>query len=252
MVSTWVLASVGLAAEPELRGTAADLQKFLRPEPRTVTLIGHAKQTVQSDVGHVAIIVRTQAKDMTSAISANGQRRAAIAQALQSQGIDAKAIRAEKFSSSPQFGWFGKNPSSYEIVNRLTVDIVDERQLTTATAVGQPPEVTIGTITFEYSKQKDLEESARRAAFDDALGKKSFYEQRLGAVLRPVSFNYSDFSARGNPGSMMLEEVMVTASRKGGDSYAPELTIPSFDEKEYEVSVNVTFAVEAPTAGAAR
>ena len=246
VTATLALATATLAAaEPELRGTPADLQKYLHPEPRTVVLTGHARQTVQSDIGHVSIVVRTTAKDLAAAIVANGQRRAAIAQSLQSQGIDAKAIRAEKFSSSPQFGWFGRTPNSYEIVNRLTVNVADEKQLTAVAGVAQPPDVTVGIVRFEYSKQGELEETVRHAAFDDALAKKSFYEQRLGATLKPTSFTFSDFSARGVPGAQ-LEEVIVTSNRKGGDNYAPESEIPSFDEKEYEVTVTVIFTVETP------
>jgi len=244
-----VFATVGVqAAEPELKGTPTELRQFLRMGYREVVLVGHAKQTVQADVGHVSVVVHTQAKDLTSAIAANSQRRETLAQSLQSQGIDAKAIRAQKFSSSPQYGWFGKTPTSFEVTNRLTADVGDERQLMILTAAAtNPPDLTIGAIAFEYSKQRDLEEQVRRAAFDDALAKKGFYEQRLGATLRTVGFRYSDASAFGTTGGEM-DEIVLTGSRRvmldrppPADNYA---AVPSFDEKEYEVSVFVTFAVE--------
>ena len=63
------------SADPELKGTPSELQKFLRTASHSVTLEGHAKQTVQADVGHVIVVVRTQGKDLTGAIVANGQRR---------------------------------------------------------------------------------------------------------------------------------------------------------------------------------
>jgi uncharacterized protein YggE len=247
-----ILATVGVeAAEPELKGTPAELRQFLRTGNREIVLVGHAKQTVQADVGHVSVVVHTQGKDLTSAIAANAQRRETLAQSLQSQGIDAKKIRAQKFSSSPQYGWFGKTPSSFEATNRLIVDVADERELMIVTAAAaNPPDLTIGVIAFEYSKQRDLEEQVRREAFDDALAKKGFYEQRLGATLRPVGFRFSDASARGTEGGE-LDEVVVTGSRSvmgiaqsHADSYAP---LPSFDEKLYEVSAVVTFAVEPLT-----
>jgi uncharacterized protein YggE len=236
------------SAEPELKGSPAELQRFLRTASHSVTLEGHAKQTVQADVGHVIVIVHTQGKDLTGAIIANGQRREALAKSLLSQGIDPKAIRTEKFSTSPQFGWFGKTPTSYEVVNRLNVDVADERQVTIVTAAANgSPDLSIGVISFEYSKQRELEEQVRRAAFDDALAKKSFYEQRLGAKLVPSDFSFSDLSARSTPGAAALEEIVVTGSRRSAsDSYnsntAP--TPPSFDEKEYEVTASVTFAIE--------
>jgi len=236
------------AAEPELKGTPTELRQFLRTGNREVVLVGHAKQSVQADVGHVTVIVHTQGKDLTAAIAANAQRREALAQTLQSQGIDAKSIRAQKFSNSPQYGWFGKTPSSFEVTNRLIVDVVDERQLMLVTAAGtNPPDLSIGAIAFEYSKQRELEEQVRRTAFDDALGRKNFYEQRLGATLRAVGFSFSDAGARESEGGQ-LNEVIITGTRRvmldkppTPDNYA---AVPGFDEKEYEVSVYVTFAVE--------
>jgi len=247
-----LVAVVGASAsEPELKGTASELRQFLHAGNREVMLTGHSKQTVQADVGHVAVVVHTQAKDLTAAIAANVKRRDEMTQALLSQGIDAKSIHAQRFSSSPQFGWFSKAPSSFEVSNKLTVDVSDERQLMIVTAAGtNPPDLTIGEIRFEYSKQRELEEQARRAAFDDALAKKGFYEQRLGALLRPVGFQFSDWSARGTGGGQ-LEEIVVTAQKRASDmqssadKYAPP---PGFDEQVYEVSVTVTFAVEPPAA----
>jgi uncharacterized protein YggE len=244
----WTFSALG-ATEPELRGSPSDLQRFLRTASHSVTLEGHAKQTVQADVGHVIVVVRTQGKDLTGAIVANGQRRDTLTKSLLSQGIDPKAIRTEKFSTSPQFGWFGKTPSSYEVVNRLNVEVADERQVTIVTAAASgSPDVSIGVISFEYSKQREMEEQVRRAAFDDALAKKSFYEQRLGAKLVPTEFSFSDFSARSTPGAIALEEIVVTGSRRSAsEPYSHDVVPPppSFDEKEYEVTAKVTFAIEA-------
>jgi uncharacterized protein len=241
------------AAEPELKGTPAELQKFLRTATHSVILIGHAKQTVQADVGHITVIVHTQAKDLTAAIAANRQRRDTLTQSLLGKGIDPKAIRVAKFSTSPQFGWFGKTPSSYEVVNRMTVDVSDEHQLTLVTAsAAESPDLSIGAIVFEYSKQRELEEQVRRAAFDDALAKKSFYEQRLSATLRPMEFTFSDLSARATAGALALEEVIVTANRRSAGESASSVATPppppSFGEKEYEVAANITFAIEPAAA----
>ena len=69
------------SADPELKGTPSELQKFLRTASHSVTLEGHAKQTVQADVGHVIVVVRTQGKDLTGALVANGQRRETLTKA---------------------------------------------------------------------------------------------------------------------------------------------------------------------------
>jgi uncharacterized protein len=130
--------------------------------------------------------------------------------------------------------------------------VADERQVTIVTAAASgSPEVSIGVISFEYSKQREMEEQVRRAAFDDALAKKSFYEQRLGAKLVPTEFSFSDFSARSTAGAIALEEIIVTGTRRSGSESAAVNAPPpppSFDEKEYEVTAKVTFAIEGHAA----
>lgn len=242
--------AIARAAELELRGAPADLQKYLQPGRRTVTLSGHAKQTVPSDVGHVSIIVRTQAKELAAAMRANAERRTALAQLLIQQGIPDKAIRAEKFSSSPQFGWFGRTPTSYEVVNRLMVDVTDDAQLIRVSEIAaKSTDTSIGTIAFETTKQAALEETVRHLAFDDAIARKAFYEERLGATLRPVAFAFSDRTARAASPAEALQEVMVTGSRRSDFASAPSSPPPpSFDEQQYEVSADVTFEVQPGSA----
>jgi uncharacterized protein YggE len=236
------------AAELELRGPPADLQRYLQPARRTVTLTGHAREAVPSDVGHVSVIVRTQAKELAAAMRANAERRSALAQQLMQQGMPEKAIRAEKFSSSPQYGWFGRTPTSYEVVNRLIIDVTDDGQLIrVAETAAKSPDTSMGAITFEYTKQAELQETVRHRAFDDALARKAYYEERLGATLKPVAFAFSDRTARAERPVQQFEEVVVTASRRT-DSSAPAAAPPTFDEQEYEVSAEVSFEVEPRTA----
>jgi uncharacterized protein YggE len=245
------------AAEPELKGTPAELQRFLRTSSHSVTLVGHAKRTVQADVGHVTVLVHSQARELAAAMTAAGQRREAFIRSIQRGGIDAKAIRAAKFASSPQFSWFGKTPSSYDISNEITVDVADERQMiAVASAAAESADSSVGAIAFEYSKQDELQEDVRRAAFDDALAKKSFYEQRLGATLKPTSFEFSDMSAHATAASAEFEDVVVSGARRNALAMPAQTSLPSmapppppsFGEREYEVSASVSFEIETKTA----
>jgi uncharacterized protein len=234
------------AAEPELRGTPADLQRYLKPPMRTVTLQGHAKLEVQSDVGHVSLVVHATGKDMASALRANTSRRDALVAALVRSGIDPKAIQPEKFSSSPQFGWFGKTPSAYEVTNRLTVDVVDDRQMqAVADAVGNGQEIGYEGAEFEYTHEEEAREALRHQAFDDALARRKFYEERLGATLRPVAFRFNNSTRTQDP-DMALEEVVVTGERRGRaklDVPPPVPAVPAFDKRTYEVVAELTFEV---------
>ncbi|MFM2289865.1 MAG: hypothetical protein RL684_3008 [Pseudomonadota bacterium] len=240
-----VLAPGALAGEPEMRGTPSELRQYLKPPSRQVVLQGHAKQTVQSDVGHADVIVRTSAKDLAAALRANAARREAFAAALAQRGIDAREIRAQKFSTSPQFGWFGKAPSAYEVTNRLTVTITDDRQLqAVAEAAAQSPETSFDGARFEVAKEAELSETVRHQAFDDAMARRRFFEERLGATLRPVGFRYLDGSASETG---VLEEIIVTGTRKNAirmDAPVAQDSVPTFDERVFEAYVDVTFEVE--------
>ncbi len=123
-----MVAASPVIAEVELRGSPAELAKYIRPERQVLTLVGRAREVVQADVGTVVVAVKTQGKDLAGSLAANAERRWQIAQALQREGIDARNIRSERFSTSPQLGWFGKQPSSFEVVNRIEVKISDDRQ----------------------------------------------------------------------------------------------------------------------------
>jgi uncharacterized protein YggE len=106
-------------------------------------------------------------------------------------------------------------------------------------------DTSIGAIAFEYTKRAALEETVRHLAFDDAIARKGFYEERLGATLRPVAFAFSDRTARAASPVEGLQEVVVTGNRRSDYASAPSAPPPpSFDEQEYEVSVEVTFEVQ--------
>lgn len=251
------IATAGAAgAEPEVKGTPVELQKFLRTGTHQVTLVGQARDSVQADAAQVTVIVKTQAKELAAALTANAEQRGAFAQLLEREGIAPKSIRTGRFSASPQYGWFGKAPSSYEVVNRMRVRIADERELTVlARAADQSDEISIGQIEFEYTDRSAFQEKVRQTALDDALSKKRFYEERLGTTLRPVQFQFSDSGPLPTRGALELGQVMVTGARIGGDADGgallrqPTALPPSFDELQYEISVNVTFELgPAPAA----
>lgn len=246
------LAGAASAGEPELRGTPAELRQYLKPPPRVVILQGHARQVLQSDVARVTVVVKTTGKDLPAALRANATRREAFVAALVAAGIDAKKVSAEKFSTSPQFGWFGKTPTSYEVNNRLTVSVADDRQLrAVAEAAALSTETSFDGATFELSKEDEIREGVRRQAFEDALARRRFYEEKLGATLKPVGFRYFDGSAQ----SVELEEVVVTSARNRvlldrPPSNEPPPPVPTFDERTFEQTVDVTFEVVEPAAAA--
>lgn len=241
-------------ADPELRGTPAELARYLKRTPRQLVLRGHARLVVPSDVAKVKVVVKTTGKDLPTALRANASRREALAAALVAAGIDGKKISAEKFSTSPQYGWFGKTPNAYEVVNHLTVSVADDRQLqSVAEAAAQSAETTFDGATFELSRQDEIEEGVRHSAFEDALARRRYYEEKLGAALKPVAFRYFDGSVQLQ--SEALEEVIVTSSRAVKLDMPPPSApppLPTFDERTFDQYVEVTFEVIEPGAATAK
>lgn len=248
-----VLMSVA-AAEVEVKGTPAELSKYLRGERQFVTLTGHAKETVEADTGKMTVTVRTQAKELVAALAANAERRAQIARALQRDGIDAKNIRSARFSSSPQFGWLGKTPNSFEVVNQMEVTVNNEQQLTAVARLSDPSgDVNVGSASFSYSDREALVETLRRAAFDAAVAKKEFYERRLGVSLRPVRFYFDGAAPAPSVASGSIEEVIVTGERRNEDSRERTRansfpSTPVFEGQAVEAWAVVTFEGTATAA----
>lgn len=105
-------------AQPQLSGTPGELRGFLFPRPHTVNISGDGEITTYKDQAKVSLMVTTEALDLYQSMKANQELRNKLTQDFISAGIPAGDINNSKFSSSPQFGFFGRDPSSYEVTAR--------------------------------------------------------------------------------------------------------------------------------------
>lgn len=240
-----LLLSGSLSAAPELKGTPDELKAFLHPEEKTVVIRGTAEETAYSDLAHVTLVVSTKEKTMTSALKKNSELRATLVENFIRSGIPPNRISNTQFSSSPQYGLFGRKPKEYEVVNRLKVTVDDEDQLTLlAQAADQHEETSIGGIEFEHSVKKETEQKLREAALEDAIATGSAYASKLGLILRPISFHYADVRPQRPRSAGIIEEIVVTAQRSKGDTSSAYMAPPvTFDEVEYKSNVEVVFEV---------
>lgn len=237
-------------AEPELKGNPNELRQFLYPDAETVTILGEAEQKAYSDTAIISLVVTTDEKLLSSSLSANASLRKAIAQQLSSAGIKADDINSSKFSTSPQYGWFGKKPESYKVVNRVAVKISSEKHLQLIASIADDnPEVELSDIDFEHSKKDAFKTQVKKEALNKVMEQKAFYESSLGVKLTPIGFRDASITENPTRGAGVLEEVVVTgirASKKydSNDSRAKERS-PSFDEVEYNARVSVDFRIES-------
>ncbi|AWF82317.1 hypothetical protein BTJ40_16605 [Microbulbifer sp. A4B17] len=241
-------------ATPEITGTPQDLRELIYPEARVVTLHGKAEETAYSDQAIVNVIVTTEESLLSGAIAANSSLREKLTGSLIKAGIDQSKIKNSKFSSSPQFGWLGKNPSSYKVVNRVAITIDTESQLEAiAQLTDQNKEIEIVSTSFEHSKESEYRKKVQSKALAKIMEQKADYEKTLSIQLTPINIRTNSIRHYGTDGADVMEEVVVTASRvrsgKYRDSYSDsdsyiETESNSFDEVQYEASLSVEFRVQ--------
>ncbi|BBM00130.1 SIMPL domain-containing protein [Microbulbifer sp. GL-2] len=239
--------SGSVSAFTELKGSPEELKKYLKPDVSTVRIVGSAEESAYADIANANLIVKTESKSFSNAIGLNVRLREKIVSAFVQAGVDPNDIKTSKFSTSPQYGWFGKEPSSYEVINRMSISVTSEKLLQEiAKAADQYQEVTFSSTTFEHSEKEHFEELVLSAAIDDALTQKKYYEKKLGLKLKPVDFQHGSVVQDPTEGSLMLEEVVVTAQRmpaKYSSSARVREVVPTFDEVGYEADVTVIFEI---------
>ena len=248
LTAALVTLSLSPAADAaELSGSPDELREYLRSETRTVTIRDEATETAYTDVAEITLVVSTEARTLASAMEQNNNLRDSVFQKLVSAGIDADRIQSSKYSASPQFGWFGDTPNSFEVVNTLTVTVDEDTLFRRVAEISDSDKaIRFAGAKFEHSGKEEYEDRVRDKAVNAVLGDKEYFENKLGLRLTPVSFNFSDVFADQYGGFGMLEEVVVTANRAASSRPAPKAPASSFDEVEYRVSVSITFAVERP------
>ena len=234
--------------EPELTGTPNELQRYLDREEQTVAIYGRAEETAYSDTAHITLAVVTKEKTLTEALEENARLRQELVQDLVAAGFALDDINNAQFSTSPQYGWFGKNPNQFEVANRVKVTARSEQELTTvAKAADGQDEITVSSIEFEHSQREQMQLQVTLDALSNAKAKAAAYAEAVGLTLLPIAFNPGEqaYQGRNQP---RIEEVVVTAQKfASGAAGAPPPAAPvSFEEMKYRTTAIVTFKVVAP------
>jgi len=248
VVTVWLLTSVGAANATELSGTPEELTRYLQTGTRTVTLHDEATEKAYTDIAIVKLVVTTQARALALSMRENNELREAIRKELVALGVAADKIQSSKYSASPQYGWFGRKPASFTVVNSLVVTVDSDALFRGVAAVADSrEEVAFAGVEFEHSEKEGSEQIVRDKALQAVMQNKDYFAKELGLVLTPVQFSFSDVYADSPGRYAAVEEMVVTARRmesKGVSASAP-VAVPSFNEVTYRASVSVTFAISA-------
>src|SRR5688572_24986304 len=139
------------AADPELKGSPAELTAYLANLPRTVSVAGESEVKVPADRAALTLKVVTESKSLLEALRANQEVRAKMISALKERGVPADRVQASKFSSSPRRGLFGDKAKSYRIENLVKVSVQDEREFqAVAQAVDGSHDIHYLNVDFEH------------------------------------------------------------------------------------------------------
>jgi len=239
-------------AEPEIKGSPDDLKGFLYPKENRVVITENAEEKSYSDTAIVTLVITTEDKQTSDSMKANSRIRQAIVEKLLAIGLASDKIKNSKFSSSPQYGWFGKKPDSFKVVNRVSVTITEESQLQKIAEISDAyPESSISSTVFEHSKKDLYVQKVKEKALEKVLARKAFYERSLGVKLTPVSFSENSQGIYPTQGADDVEEIVVTAARGNGGSFSAKMAASdrsqiekSFDEVKYETKLSVEFKIQ--------
>lgn len=247
-----ILVSSSSFSSTEIKGNPEELKRYLHPDRNVISLEGVDTLKEYADKGVVSIIITTEEQTLSASLSKNEEIRNKLSSYFTSKEIPAKNIKNSKFSSSPQYGWFGKEPDSYSVINRMEVTIFQPNELEIlAKQADVNKEVKIGDITFEHTKEDESKNKVKKNALSKILQQKQFYEASLGVKLTPIGIRDANISQRPTRGAEILEEeVIVTGIRasksskkqKGYDSYSKPKA--SFEQVKYNAKVIVEFSIE--------
>lgn len=243
-----MLSSIAMA-KPELKGSPDELRNFLYPSENVVSLRATAEEKAYADRAIVTLVVTTEEKNLSDAMASNQRIRSDIKKSLVNAGVDDSNIKSAKFSTSPQYGWFGKKPDAYKAVNRMSVTITTEDQLLALAKVADNNDaVELASTKYEHTQKAAFQEKVKQQALEKIMKEKAFYEKSLGVSLNTIGIRDVNFRQRPTRAAMDVEEIVLTARKSTGSSmsYESQPARPaSFDEITYEAQLFIDFSLQA-------
>lgn len=229
-------------ANTELKGSPEELRTFLHPKDNLISISQSAEKITYKDVALVSLQVTTEHKKLAASLKENARLRASISSFLQTQGIDEDSIKNAKFSTSPDYGWFGDKPDSFKVSNTLTIRISDELGLQhIAQVVDKYQEVSLISTTYEHSLKKQYLQKVKEEALDKVLAQKAFYMKKLGVTLQAVSFRDANAYAQ-NEEVVQVRGKRSVLSSSSKEAYSAPKNM-SFEKLTYKANVTVSFKV---------
>lgn len=213
------------------------------PVPRIV-VTGQGSVDIAPDMAVITLTVVREAATARAALDANSKAMADVLGAMRDQGIAERDLQTSNFSIRPKYTYPPRNTSGpteaprivgHTVSNSLTVRVRD------ISKVGEVLDKSVtlgvnqgGNILFTNDDPAAALEKARTAAVHEALTKAATLAKAAG-VKRGRVLQISEQSFQPRPMPMARAEMAMAA-----DAAVPVVA----GENTYQVSVNLTFAIE--------
>lgn len=213
------------------------------PFPRIV-VTGQGSVDIAPDMAVITLTVVREAATARAALDANSKAMADVLGAMRDQGIAERDLQTSNFSIRPKYTYPPRNTSGpteaprivgHTVSNSLTVRVRD------ISKVGEVLDKSVtlgvnqgGNILFTNDDPAAALEKARTAAVHEALTKAATLAKAAGVKPGRV-LQISEQSFQPRPMPMARAEMAMAA-----DAAVPVVA----GENTYQVSVNLTFAIE--------
>lgn len=254
LLLVFLLTTLSLRAETELKGNPNELKAYLAGLPSTVNITGESEVKVVADRARVTLKVSTENKSLVEALRSNQDMRTKVATLLKEGGIGSDQIQAARFSSTQKYGVFSEKAKSHVVDNFLKIGVRDEKEFqAVASAVDRWSEVHFLGIEFEHTNKEAVKARAKGQACDAAEEQRKLYEGKFGVKLvakgmtevpvAPVPVNHVVYGYTYAPLSKGLDRTTslpgANATEVVGESGSP------FGELTYTAKVIVSYTVES-------
>ena len=183
-----VIAAIASRAEPEIKGSPAELAAYLSALPGTVQIVGEGEVKMVADRAIISLRIDTENKSLAEAIRLNHAIRTKLGDFLKEQGIGADRVQPAPFSSTQKQAVFSDKVKSHKVSTLIKVSTRNEAEFQAATrSLDQFSEVAYVSAEFDHSDKEALKSKASAKACEDAERQKRLYEEKLGVKLAPKS-----------------------------------------------------------------
>jgi uncharacterized protein YggE len=230
------------AAFAGMAGASAFAQENA-PREAVITVSGEGRSSIAPDMAILSFSVVKDAKTAKEALDANNKAMADVLNALKGGGIADRDLQTSGFAVNPQYQYpdnsdGGNRPAvltGYQVANSLTIKVRDLAKL--GEIIDQSVTLGVnqgGSIQFSNDKPEATITEARKSAVTDAVAKAKVLSEAAGVSLGRI-VEISENSSRPEPMPMM---------RTMAKEYAADAVPIATGENTYNVTVNVTFAIQ--------